>query len=122
MYQSNRNKSDDVLHRTVSACVGQVEKQRADLTKELDDLTDRLEEAGGVTASQVKLTSDCSTIQMMPRQGAGYFIELSGPESRDSSVAFLFDRDHFAAYPDLSCYFFPIVIELHILLSCFKAS
>lgn len=31
----------------------QVEKQRADLTRELDDLTDRLEEAGGVTASQV---------------------------------------------------------------------
>jgi len=30
-----------------------VEKQRADLTRELDDLTDRLEEAGGVTASQV---------------------------------------------------------------------
>lgn len=31
----------------------QVEKQRLDLTRELDDLTDRLEEAGGVTASQV---------------------------------------------------------------------
>lgn len=34
-------------------CLNQVEKQRADLTRELDDLTDRLEEAGGVTASQV---------------------------------------------------------------------
>lgn len=34
-------------------CLWQVEKQRADLTRELDDLTDRLEEAGGVTASQV---------------------------------------------------------------------
>lgn len=32
----------------------QVEKQRTDLTRELDDLTDRLEEAGGVTASQVR--------------------------------------------------------------------
>ena len=31
----------------------QVEKQRADLSRELEDLTDRLEEAGGVTASQV---------------------------------------------------------------------
>ncbi|PWA21773.1 hypothetical protein CCH79_00003398 [Gambusia affinis] len=31
----------------------QAEKQRADLTRELDELTDRLEEAGGVTASQV---------------------------------------------------------------------
>ena len=34
-------------------CFWQVEKQRADLTRELDDLTDRLEEAGGFTASQV---------------------------------------------------------------------
>lgn len=32
----------------------QVEKQRADLSRELDDLTDRLEEAGGATASQVQ--------------------------------------------------------------------
>ncbi len=31
----------------------QVEKQRADLSRELDDLTDKLEEAGGATASQV---------------------------------------------------------------------
>lgn len=35
-------------------CLWQVEKQRADLTTELDDLTDRLEEAGGVTTTQVK--------------------------------------------------------------------
>ena len=35
-------------------CLWQVEKQRADLTAELDDLTDRLEEAGGVTTAQVK--------------------------------------------------------------------
>lgn len=34
-------------------CLWQLEKQRADLNRELDDLTDRLEEAGGVTASQV---------------------------------------------------------------------
>lgn len=34
----------------------QVEKQRADLARELDDMTDRLEEAGGATASQVCLT------------------------------------------------------------------
>lgn len=38
-------------------CLWQVEKQRADLTRELDDLTDRLEEAGGVTASQVNYIS-----------------------------------------------------------------
>lgn len=31
----------------------QVEKQRADLSRELDELTDRLEEAGGITATQV---------------------------------------------------------------------
>lgn len=37
-------------------CFCQVEKQRADLTRELDDLTDRLEEAGGFTASQVNHT------------------------------------------------------------------
>ncbi len=34
----------------------QVEKQRADLSRELDDLTDKLEEAGGATASQVQKT------------------------------------------------------------------
>lgn len=114
MYQSNRNQPDDVLHHTVSACVGQVEKQRADLTRELDDLTDRLEEAGGVTASQVKLKSNCSTIQ-----GAVYFIELSGPESRDSLVAFLFGRDHFAASPDLSCYIFLLLLNY---TSCYLVS
>lgn len=31
----------------------QVEKQRTDLSRELDELTDRLEEAGGITATQV---------------------------------------------------------------------
>lgn len=37
----------------VSASVWQVEKQRADLSRELEDLSDRLEEAGGISASQV---------------------------------------------------------------------
>ncbi|XP_062416198.1 myosin-16 isoform X2 [Pungitius pungitius] len=32
-----------------------VEKQRADLTRELDNLTDRLEEAGGITTSQMEV-------------------------------------------------------------------
>lgn len=35
------------------AVILQVEKQRADLARELDELTDRLEEAGGITATQV---------------------------------------------------------------------
>lgn len=35
------------------AVILQVEKQRTDLSRELDELTDRLEEAGGITATQV---------------------------------------------------------------------
>ena len=31
----------------------QVEKQRAELTRELDELSERLDEAGGATAAQV---------------------------------------------------------------------
>lgn len=38
------------------AFILQVEKQRADLSRELDELTDRLEEAGGITATQVSHT------------------------------------------------------------------
>ena len=38
-----------------------MEKQRADLTRELDDLTDRLEEAGGVSASQVHTNANRHT-------------------------------------------------------------
>ena len=34
----------------------QAEKQRADLTKELEDLQDKLEEQGGATAAQVSAT------------------------------------------------------------------
>lgn len=37
----------------VFAVILQVEKQRTDLSRELDELTDRLEEAGGITATQV---------------------------------------------------------------------
>jgi len=34
----------------------QAEKQKADLTKELEDLQDKLEEQGGATAAQVSAT------------------------------------------------------------------
>ena len=33
----------------------QVEKQRNELTRELEDLTERLEEAGGATAAQIEV-------------------------------------------------------------------
>lgn len=39
--------------RNPSVVLLQVEKQRAELSRELDELTDRLEEAGGFTATQV---------------------------------------------------------------------
>lgn len=44
-----------LLNKSVNepAIISQVEKQRADLSRELDELTDRLEEAGGFTATQV---------------------------------------------------------------------
>lgn len=34
----------------------QVEKQRSDLSRDLEDLSDRLEEAGGATSAQVPLS------------------------------------------------------------------
>uniref|UniRef100_A0A8C9SKF6 Myosin-16-like n=1 Tax=Scleropages formosus TaxID=113540 RepID=A0A8C9SKF6_SCLFO len=40
---------------TERAMRAKVEKQRSELSRELDDLTDRLEEAGGATASQVEV-------------------------------------------------------------------
>ena len=35
--------------------VTQVEKQRTELSRELDDLSERLDEAGGATAAQIEL-------------------------------------------------------------------
>ena len=36
-----------------------VEKQRSELSRELDDLSERLDEAGGATAAQVRTPSHC---------------------------------------------------------------
>jgi len=42
-------------------CCVQVEKQRAELQRELDDLSQRLDEAGGATQAQVSWReNDCS--------------------------------------------------------------
>lgn len=35
-------------------CSIQVEKQRAELSRDLEDISDRLEEAGGATVAQVR--------------------------------------------------------------------
>lgn len=39
----------------------QVEKQRSDLSRDLEDLSDRLEEAGGATSAQVPSSGNLGT-------------------------------------------------------------
>lgn len=47
--------------------VFQVEKQRADLARELDELAERLDEAGGATAAQVT-NADIGQSIIIPQQ------------------------------------------------------
>ena len=38
-------------------CVWQIDKQRQEANRELDELAERLDEAGGATAAQVNITT-----------------------------------------------------------------
>jgi hypothetical protein len=45
------------MELNLAICFFQVEKQRAELQRELDDLSQRLDEAGGATQAQVCISS-----------------------------------------------------------------
>ena len=42
-----------------------MEKQRAELSRDLEDLSDRLEEAGGATVAQVSVNESCQSAKLI---------------------------------------------------------
>jgi hypothetical protein len=57
-----RNRSMPVIDHVSCTCV-QVEKQRAELQRELDDLSQRLDEAGGATQAQVRTIHSVNSLR-----------------------------------------------------------